>query len=400
MAATQESALVAGTPALARRRRWALWWRESSGSVADLGVLIPIAVALIVANGLSATAVLLPAGLLYLVVAWMYRVPVAVQPLKAFGAIAIAAGVGVDVIAAGALLMGLLFLALGGLGVLDRVAAMFPVAVIRGVQLTVGLLFFKIGWGLIAHPPKTFVDQAAGWWVPVLALALVAGLLVLRSWIVLPLVVAGVVVAVLAAGDRWEWGPSPISMPTLSWSAFATAAVLLVIPQVPLTFANSCLAPADAARAYFGDEAVRVTPNRLAGTLGGANVFAAAIGGMPVCHGAGGMSAHYAFGARTWRAPVVIGVLLTGIAVAVGAALAEVLPAFPLPILAAMLAVAGVAHVLLLRDVNGWRAWSVVILIGVLGVTWNLAGAVLLGLAVWWAGNLLQSCRGGWQGTG
>lgn len=395
-----ESAFVEARPASSRLRRGVLWWRESSGSVADLGVLIPIAVALIVANGLSATAVLLPAGLLYLVVAWVYRVPVAVQPLKAFGAIAIAAGVGVDVIAAGALLMGLVFLALGGLGVLDRVAALFPVAVIRGVQLTVGPLFFKIGWGLIAHPPTTFVDQAAGWWVPVLAAVLVLGLLVLRSWIVLPLVVAGVVVAVLAAGDLWAWGPSPISMPTLSWPAFATAAVLLVIPQVPLTCANSCLAPADAARAYFGDEAVRVTPNRLAGTLGGANIFAAAIGGMPVCHGAGGMSAHYVFGARTWRAPIVIGVLLTGMAVAVGAALAEVLPAFPLPVLAAMLAVAGVAHVLLLRDVNSWRAWSVVILIGVLGVTWNLAGAVLLGLAVWWAGNLLQRRRGGWQGTG
>ena len=33
--------------------------------MADLGVLVPIAVALIVQNGLSATAVLLPAGLLY-----------------------------------------------------------------------------------------------------------------------------------------------------------------------------------------------------------------------------------------------------------------------------------------------------------------------------------------------
>lgn len=378
------TSIDATTPSATRRSRWVLWWRESSGSVADLGVLIPIAVALIVANGLSATAVLLPAGLLYLVVAWVYRVPVAVQPLKAFGAIAIAAGVGVDVIAAGALLMGLVFIALGALGVLDRVAALFPVAVIRGVQLTVGLLFFKIGWGLIAHPPTTFVDQAAGWWVPVLALALVAGLLVLRSWIVLPLVVAGVVVAVLAAGGGWTWGPSPIAMPTLSWSAFAAAAVLLVIPQVPLTFANSCLAPADAARTYFGDAAQRVTPNRLAGTLGGANVFAAAIGGMPVCHGAGGMSAHYAFGARTWRAPAIIGTLLTAVAVGVGAVLAGVLPAFPLPTLAAMLAVAGVAHVMLLKDVRGWRSWVVVIGIGVLGVLWNLAGAVLLGLAAWW----------------
>ena len=43
--------------------------REVAGALADLGVLVPIAVVLIVSNGLSATAALLPAALLYLVAA-------------------------------------------------------------------------------------------------------------------------------------------------------------------------------------------------------------------------------------------------------------------------------------------------------------------------------------------
>jgi hypothetical protein len=42
-----------------------------AGAVADVGVLVPIAVALIVSNGLSATAVLLPAGLLYVSAAFV-----------------------------------------------------------------------------------------------------------------------------------------------------------------------------------------------------------------------------------------------------------------------------------------------------------------------------------------
>jgi sulfate permease, SulP family len=58
---------------------------ELAGAVADLGVLVPIAVALIIKNGLSPTAALLPAGLLYVVAGLRYRLPVAVQPLKAFG---------------------------------------------------------------------------------------------------------------------------------------------------------------------------------------------------------------------------------------------------------------------------------------------------------------------------
>ena len=128
--------------------------------MADVGVLVPIAVALIVKNGLSATAVLLPAGLLYLAVAFVYRLPVPVQPLKAFGAIAIAKGLGSDEIAAGALLMGVIFLALGQLGVLDLLARGFPKALIRGVQLTVGLLFLKIAWTLVTEPPKGFAEHA------------------------------------------------------------------------------------------------------------------------------------------------------------------------------------------------------------------------------------------------
>src|SRR2546423_13078408 len=140
--------------------RTSLTRRELAGAVADVGVLVPIAVALIVKNGLSATAVLLPAGVLYLAVAFVYRLPVPVQPLKAFGAIAIAKGLGSNEIAAGALLMGAIFLVLGRVGVLDLAARGFPRALIRGVQLTVGLLFLKIAWGLVTSPPKGFNAHA------------------------------------------------------------------------------------------------------------------------------------------------------------------------------------------------------------------------------------------------
>src|SRR5271163_4296648 len=113
---------------------------EMAGAVGDLGVLVPIAVALIVKNGLTPTAVLLPAGVLYVVAGLVYRLPVAVQAVKAFGAISIAHGFGADDIAAGALLMGMIFVTLGASGLLDWVAKVFPQPIIRGIQLSVGLL--------------------------------------------------------------------------------------------------------------------------------------------------------------------------------------------------------------------------------------------------------------------
>lgn len=372
---------VQPTPVQSGQRRWRAWEGETAGAFADLGVMVPIAIALIVTNGLSPTAVLLPAGLTYLVVARTYGLPIAVQPLKAFGAIAIAAGAGSEVIAAGALLMGAVFVLLSVGGLLDRLARWFPVPVIRGVQLGVGLTFVKIAWGLVAAPPASFNPQLPPLWVFGIAAAL-ALLLLLQRRMILLVVGAGFAIAIVQATGTTGLGPSALTVPTLDIDTFATAAVLLVIPQIPLSLTNSCLAPADAARVYYGTAAVRVTPKRLARTMGVANLLAGSISGMPVCHGAGGLSAHHAFGARTWRAPLIIGTVVTAVAVIFGRAFVGVLATFPLSILAALLVVAAVAHITLLRDLRGGYAWTMALAVGAVGITTNLAWAVAGGLAV------------------
>lgn len=366
---------------------------ELAGAVADVGVLVPIAVALILSNGLSATAVLLPAGLLYLFVGAYYRVPVAVQPLKAFGAIAVAHGLGVDEIAAGALLMGLVFVVLGATSLIDRAAGLFPRAVVRGVQLSVGLLFLRLAWGLVTSPPDVFraADHPTGWLLTgTIAVSLVA-LLLRRHAVTLGLVVVAGVVAVASYDGPWSLGPSPITLPNLDAATFAAAAVVLVVPQLPLTFANSCLAASDVARTYYGDDASRVRAGRLGTSLGVTNLLAGAIGGMPVCHGAGGTTAHRTFGARTGGAPLVMGSVLLALALVTGTMLAALLAGFPLVILAGLLAVAGLLHLALLRDLDRRAEWAVAIGIGVGGAAGHLALSLLVGLAVWWGARLVAS---------
>jgi sulfate permease, SulP family len=368
---------------------------ELAGALADLGVLVPIAVALIVANELSATAVLLPAGLLYVAAAFIYRLPVPVQPLKAFGAIAIAKGLGSDEIAAGALLMGALFLVAGRLGLLDLAARAFPRALVRGVQLTVGLLFLKIAWGLVIDPPTSFSQYALdpAWGLPLGAAAFAAALALRRAAISLLLVAGGTVIMLVLAVDQASIGPSALGLPHLSWATFATAFTVLVVPQAPLSFANSCLATADAARTYFGERGATVRPGRLATTFGTANIAVGAISGMPVCHGAGGMTAHYSFGARTGAAPLMIGGMLVGLALAAGGGLAALLPAFPLPILAGLLATAGILHIRLLGDLRGAGDWTLALLVGGIGFWVNLAWALGIGLLLWWIPWSLKRLR-------
>ncbi len=370
--------------------------RELAGAVADLGVLVPIAVALIVSNGLSPTAVLLPAGLLYLANAAIYGLPLPSQPLKAFGAIAIAEGLGADEIAAGALLIGALFLVAGRLGLVDRLARAFPRPLVRGVQLAVGLLFLQIAWNLAADPPAAFAEHALPpVWAVGLALAAAAVALAFRgAGAALALVAVGAVAMVATAGGSASLGPSALELPSLDLGVLATAFVVLVVPQAPLSFANSCLATSDAARVYFGEErARRVRPGSLASTYGVANLFAGSIGGMPVCHGAGGLTAHYTFGARTAAAPLVMGSVLVVLALAVGSGLAALLVAFPLPILAALLAVAGLLHIGLLRDLQGAPAWAAALLVGALGATVGLAVGLAAGLALWWLPVAVRRAR-------
>jgi len=365
--------------------------REMAGAVADVGVLVPIAVALIVSNGLSATAVLLPAGLLYVAAALTYGLPIPVQPLKAFGAIAIAKGLGSDEIAAGALLMGIVFVVLGRLRLLDVAARAFPKALIRGVQLTVGLLFLKIAWGLVLDPPKSFAEHAipSAWAVPLAAVGVAAALALRRYPVSLVLVLAGVVVMVALGGGDAALGPSGLTLPSLDWVTIGTAFTVLVLPQLPLSFANSCLATADAAHVYFGEKAAAIRPGRLATSFGSANLLAGAIGGMPVCHGAGGLTAHVAFGARTGGAPLVMGISLLALALGFGAGLAALLTAFPLPILAALLATAGLLHIGLLRDLREPWAWALALAVGLVGYQVHLAVALGGGLVVYWGARLV-----------
>jgi SulP family sulfate permease len=368
---------------------------ELAGAVADLGVLVPIAVALIVQNGLSATAVLLPAGLLYLVAGLYYRLPVPVQPLKAFGAIAIAQGLGSNEIAAGALLMGGIFVVLGASGLLTQAAKIFPLPIIRGVQLSVGLIFCWLAWKLTTAPPAAFADHVQSvWWLVTGGLIVtLAGFLIPRRAVALVLAALTLAAIVLAFQAPLKLGPSPIELPQLSFEIFATAAVVLVLPQLPLTFANSCLATADAARAYFGEAARRVQAGRLATSLGLANLLAGSIGGMPVCHGAGGMSAHYGFGARTGGTPIILGVVVLLLALVLGASLAALLAGFPLPILAGLLAIAGLLHMALLKDLRHPAHWAMAVAVGLVGFLSNLAIALVGALVVWWGAEAMMALR-------
>ena len=192
--------------------------------------------------------------------------------------------------------------------------------------------------------------------------------------LVLGLVVASTREGALAA---LRLGPSPRfgrvvapSLRSVSRGVFKAG-----IPQLPLTTLNSVLAtcalsetlfPEDASssssssssstrRSAFDDTArdgggdvindsrfggggkrkVRVAT--LASSIGAMNLVGAPFGAMPACHGAGGLAAHYHFGARTGAAVAFLGAVKIAASLAFGSSLAALLAGFPETVLAVML---------------------------------------------------------------
>jgi ABC-type multidrug transport system permease subunit len=66
---------------------------ELAGSLGDLGTILPLAIGMILINGLNALGLFLSVGLFYVFAGLYFRVTSPVEPMKVIGAYAIATGI-------------------------------------------------------------------------------------------------------------------------------------------------------------------------------------------------------------------------------------------------------------------------------------------------------------------
>lgn len=372
---------------------------EATGAVADLGVLVPLAGSLILVNGLDPGAVLIGAGLLTLAAGLVFGVPFPVQPLKALTAVAVAERLSPDVIHAAGLEIGLFLLLLSMGRVADLLARLFTTPVVRALQFGVGVLLVVAAVRLVADPPAVFLGAPEPPWPLLLAAAsfVAVGLAAARGRypVALALLAAGVAVTWLTSRAELS-GPS-FALPEVGLppaAAFGSAFVLLVIPQLPLTFGNAVVAVTDVARRSFGPAAGRVTPATVCLSCGVGNVVAGMIGGMPMCHGAGGLTAHVRLGARRAGMNLLLGGTLLVLGVFFAPQVPVLLGLLPVWVLAAFLAYAGLRHALLVADLRG-GALALAVGAGLAGaITGNLAITAGAGLLVEHGRRLFPQSRG------
>ena len=360
------------------------WLGDATGALADLGVFVPLAAALILVNGLDAGALFVCAGLLVLGAGLAFKIPFPVQPLKALTAVAIARELSPDVIHAAGLELAAFLLVLSIGHVADVVARVFVKPVIRALQLGVGVLLVITAVKLVADPPEVFSAPPSPWPL-ILALVAFVGVAVAahrRSYVVALVLFAGGLIATLA-GAQPDLSSPALSLPGVHLppaSAFGTAFVLLVVPQLPLTFGNAVVAVNDLAHEYFGPAARRVTPSRVCLSAGIGNTLSALLGGMPMCHGAGGLTAHVRLGARTARMDLWLGGVFLALGLFFAAQIPVILGVLPVSVLAAFLAYAGLRHAWLVSDLRG-VSLAIAVIAGGLGAWYgNLAITASLAL--------------------
>jgi sulfate permease, SulP family len=361
---------------------------DLSGAVADLGIFVPLVAALILVNGLAPGPLLLMAGVLSVAAGVWFGIPFPVQPLKALTALAVAQQLAPEVIRAAGLLIGLILVLLTLTGLADRVASAFTKPVIRALQLAVGTLLVIAGYDLVVSPPELFAGTPETRWTLLLAVATLAvvGIAVLRRWYAatVVLVVMGALVAGLT-GDP-QFGPVVLRPPAFAvppLEVWPAAFVLLVIPQLPLTYGNAVVGMADLAREQF-PAASRVRPGPVAMSCGIGNIGSALLGGMPMCHGSSGFTAHVRLGARSPAMNLVLGGTFIVLGVVFSDQALVVFGLLPVWALAGFLAYAGLRHALLVLDLHG-APLAIAVAAAAVGIaTGNLASTTALALAAEW----------------
>jgi hypothetical protein len=351
--------------------------RELSGSFGNLGTFLPLAVGYFAVCGLNPAGLLIMMGLANIMTGIFYRLPIPIEPMKVIAAAAIAQQWSPSMVYAAGFSMGCIWLLFAISDFASRVARMTPAAVVRGVQVTLGLL-------LIIQGCKMFVTS----W-PIAAIALFVGL-GLRNSRRLPaaviLVVLGIVI--MATKNQLNAIQSPgFSLPPLTlfspkeiWETLLLAG----FAQIPLTITNATIATSCLISTYWPNRTV--SPRRLSVSQGLMNLIPPFFGGMPMCHGAGGLAGQYYFGARTGGTNIIEGIIELTLGLFFAASVAGLFSAFPKPIIGVMLLMVGFELIKFARDVQGRNNILSLTMTVVLSLATNMAfgfvGGILTNLVL------------------
>ncbi len=357
---------------------------EWAGAFGDLGTLIPFVVAYVAVVKVDPFGLLFSFGAAMLICGLYYKTPFPVQPMKAIGAVAATqaaqtATITQATVYGASLATGLIWLALALTGTAKYLSSVVPRFVVVGIVLGLGIGFMLEGIGMMS-----------GGWV-IAAVGLTGTVLLLTNRVVPAMflvLVYGVMCGVIRHPEHLH--ALLVARPALRLPRFALSGIrwhdvligttLLALPQLPLTLGNAIIAIREENNRLFPDRAV--TENAIAGSTGIMNIASAVLGGVPMCHGAGGMAGHVAFGARTGGAPIILGTILLCLALFFSGSIDLIFELFARPVLGVILFLTGAQLALGSCDFSRNKEERFITLVTAAFALWNVGLAFVVGIAL------------------
>jgi MFS superfamily sulfate permease-like transporter len=357
---------------------------ELSGAFGDIGTDLPLIIGMLSVSDLNASTVIIIYGILQILTAVVYGIPMPVQPLKAVALIVITQKIGCGDIFGGGLAIGIIMLVLTLSGLLGYLNKVIPKPVIRGVQFGLGLQLCLLS--LKEYIPA---EQFSGYLLALLGFTI--GLILIGNKKYPPaLLILGVGIVyslVFHTGlfQSIQFSFPVFSLPNITIQNVLTGFLLLALPQIPLSLGNSIFATRQLVADYFPDKQVSVRKIGLTYSL--MNIISPFLGGIPTCHGSGGIAGHYTFGGRTGGSTLIYGVFYILVGLFFGMNSVETLQIIPKPILGVILVFEGIALILLVKDIITTRKnFFIAILVGIIanGIPYGYLVGMIMGVLLYY----------------
>ena len=356
---------------------------ELAGAFGDLGTFIPFVAAYITLNKMDPLGILVAFGVFKIFVGQYFKTPFPVQPMKAIGGMAIAhpESISHGMIWGSGLFTAAFWLVMGLTGAVSWLHKITAKPIIRGIMLGLGLSFVLEGVKMMGDQPVVAVIAAAGTFF-LLSREKIPAMLVLLAF--------GLSVALITNPSLWNELTQisvrlripEIYLGKITWQDLIAGTLILGLPQAPLTLGNAIIGTAEENNELFPDRPAKV--KAIAIDHGVMNIFSTAIGGIPLCHGAGGMAGHVRFGARTGGALVILGIMVLVLGLFFSDSVATLFRIFPPAILGVILFFTGLELASITRDIGNRRSdVSIMLFTGGLAM-WNMGVAYLAGLILYY----------------
>ncbi|MFP4028419.1 MAG: putative sulfate/molybdate transporter [Candidatus Brocadiia bacterium] len=307
--------------------------QELAGSMGDFGTLLPLAIGYITVCGMDPAGLLVMMGVANIATGLIYRLPMPLEPMKVLAVMAIAGAWAPEKIYAAGIVMGLVWLLMGVTGAMEHVARWTPKTVVWGIQLSLGVLLSLKG-----------LEMMTGWWLLGGVSVLIVLLLRENRYAPAAIVLMALGIVIMAfRGKLTGLAGVSLSLPPLVsvdfellWPAFRDGG----LAQIPLTATNAVIATSALISKYWPER--NVTERQLSFNMGVMNLVTPFFGGMPMCHGAGGLAGQYYFGARTGGTNIIEGTIEVCLGLFLAGSIATLFAAFPMAIVGAMMLMVGV----------------------------------------------------------